>query len=153
MDYRILGKNTGESMFCIVLKETQDEIMVMFPMTIEKHVIPIGPTSIRETYSASQLCPFSDDKIFTFYKPELFYIKPLCEDAIPFYVSMINRHESLETMKKYNIEGLIEEDRILPNTDENIKRIAAVSQFLSEHEEEEQEEEETTVIKGNKTVH
>jgi hypothetical protein len=152
MDYRIIGRNNGDSMFCIVLKETENEIVVMFPMTIEKHVMPIGPTSIRETYSASQLCPFTEERVFVFYKPELLYIKPLSKEAIPFYVGMINRHESLETMKKYNIEGLIEEDRILPNTEETMKRLEAISQFLSESGEEE-EEEETTVVRGNKTVH
>lgn len=152
MDYRILGKNNGENMFCIVLKETQDEIMVMFPMTIEKHVIPIGPTTIRETYSASQLCPFSDDKIFTFYKPELLYIKPLSKDAIPFYVNMINRHESLETMKRYNIESLIQNDEVLNQIEDINDKVEVIKQFLSEHEESE-EEEEIPSVKGNKTMH
>lgn len=151
MDYRVIGRNNGDSFFCIVIKETEDTIIVKFPMTIEKHTIPIGPTAIRETYSASQMCPFTDDRVFSFYKPELLYIKPLNQESIPFYVGMINRHESLETMKKYHIEELIDSERIMPSEDTQ-KRIEAITEFLSEHEEEE-EIERPVSVRGNRTVH
>ena len=65
---------------------------------------------------------------------------------------MINRHESLETMKRYNIESLIQNDEVLNQIEDINDKVEVIKQFLSEHEESE-EEEEIPSVKGNKTMH
>lgn len=156
IDYRIIKFNNGDSIFCIVEHETDDIITVVFPMLLKEHTFVLGPNSVRETYSASQFCPFSDEKTFSFYKPELLFIKPLNSDAIPYYIGILNKNETSEMLKKYNLSELItndNDDKVIDMQDME-KEIAEIAERLGVVlEDSEEEEPKKTVVNGNKTVH
>ena len=107
MDYRIISRNNGDSYFCIVLNENENMITTLMPMLVEKMKVPIGPNAVRETYSASQMCPFTDDRVFSFFKHDLLFAKPMNQDTVEFYIRMINTHEDPETMTRYKLDDLI----------------------------------------------
>ena len=113
MDYRILGRNNGDSYFCIVVNENENVITTLMPMLIEKHKVSIGPNTVRETFSASQICPFTDDRVFSFFKHDLLFAKPMNQETILFYIRMINTHEDEETMSRYHLQSIMH-----PNPDE-----------------------------------
>ena len=107
MDYRILGRNNGDSYFCIVVNENDNVITTLMPMLIEKHKVSIGPNTVRETFSASQICPFTDDRVFSFFKHDLLFTKPMNQETISFYIRMINTHEDEETLSRYQLQSIM----------------------------------------------
>lgn len=132
-DYRYVKFSNGEGVFCIVEHETSDTLVVVFPMLVKEHTFSVGPSSVRETYSASQLCPFTDDKSFNFRKSEVSFTKPLSKEAIPYYHTLLNRNEEVDVLQKYNLHDIIEEEE----------------DFVVEI----QDEEEPSVVDGNSTIH
>lgn len=109
MQYKVISRNNGDSYFCIVVNEDDVILTALMPMLIQKHKVQVNEDRMRETFSATQMCPFTDDRIFAFYKNDLLYNKPMTKDAIDFYVTMINIHEEPETMLRYNLGSLIQE--------------------------------------------
>jgi len=111
LDFRVIRMNSGESFLCIVESETEDTINVLFPLVIKTQTIPIAKNILREIHSTTNFCPFTDDKHFSFYKPELTYIKPMGEQAITYYIDMLNRHEEVDTIKAYDLAELVQEEQ------------------------------------------
>lgn len=120
-DFRVVRLNTGESFMCVVWEETDEEIDVLFPLMIRTQTIPVGNNTLREVHSTVQFCPFTDEKHFTFSKKLTTYVKPMADDAIEYYVDMLNRHEEEDVLKAYDLEDLVTTPKDLssPQDEEN----------------------------------
>jgi hypothetical protein len=153
-DYRIVKFNNGDSIFCIVEYESEDLLTVAFPMLIKEHSFVLGPNVVRETYSATQLCPFTDDRVFSFYKPELLFIKPMNTEAIPYYINLLNKNETIDMLRKYNLHEIIDE-KVIEEEMEMVRQLESRIDELSNElgEVEEEEDQSRNVVTGNKTVH
>lgn len=106
-DFRVVRLNTGESFMCVVFHETEEELDVVFPLMIKTQTIPVGNNTLREVHSTVQFCPFTDEKHFTFSKKIMTYVKPMADDAIEYYVDMLNRHEEEDVLKAYEMQDLV----------------------------------------------
>lgn len=109
IDFRVIRLGTGESFLCIQEQETDDKVVVIFPLVIKTHTIPIADNIMREIHSTTQFCPFSDDKEFIFSKKEISFNKPLGTQAVPYYIEMLNRHETEERLNDYDLAELIQQ--------------------------------------------
>jgi hypothetical protein len=115
-DFRVVRLNTGESFMCVVYGETEQEVDVLFPLLIKTTTIPISENTLREVHSTALFCPFTDDKHFTFNKTLMTFSKPLGDDAIKYYLDMLNKHEENDVLRAYDLEDLIskqQEEEIL----------------------------------------
>ena len=156
IDFRVIRFNTGESFLCIVQEETENTISVLFPLTIKTHSIPVSQNVLREVHSTTAFCPFSDEKNFTFRKNDLIYIKPMSDQAIPYYVEMLNRHEEQEVLAMHNLSELIappqeEEVRQVEDMRDEIRQ--KVDNLLERMSDIEEESQEPNIVLGNKTLH
>lgn len=149
-DYKVIKFNNGDSIFCIVQAETEDTITVIFPMLLKEHSFVVGPNVVRETYSASNFCPFTDDKMFSFYKPELIFIKPMNSSAIPYYIGLLNKHENVEILEKYNLQSIITRNNHESRLDDLAKQLGVV---VEDEEEVEVENQLKNLVRGNNTMH
>lgn len=116
-DFRVVRLNTGESFMCVVFDESEEEIDVLFPLMIRTTTIPMGNNTLREVHSTVQFCPFTDEKHFTFNKKLTTYVKPMADDAIEYYVDMLNRHEEQDVLKAYDMEDLVTTPKDLSSPD------------------------------------
>lgn len=153
LDFRVIRMNSGESFLCICEHENDDTITVLFPLLIKTQTIPIAKNILREIHSTSIFCPFTDDKHFTFYKPELTFIKKMGNQAVTYYIDMLNRNEEIEALKAYDLHELIQ-----PEAEEEIMRddiSQRVENLLDKMEqiEEETEQQEVLIVSTNKTLH
>lgn len=151
-DYRIIRFSNGDSIFCVVEHEDNESITVAFPMLIKEHTFVIGPNAVRETFSGSLFCPFTDDKLFTLPKAELTYIKPMNNDAIPYYMTLLNKNESVEVLQKYDMHEILncreeEEKETIDDIREKMKQVAERLGIIDD------EENDTHVVRGNDTIH
>lgn len=109
-EFRVVKLHTGESFMCIMYGETPREIDVLFPLLIKTTTIPISENTLREVHSTVMLCPFTDDKHFTFDKRMVSFNKPLGVSAINYYKDMLNKHEEADVLKAYDLQELISEE-------------------------------------------
>jgi hypothetical protein len=106
-EFKVIRLNTGESFLGIVKEETNEYITVLFPMILSKQTIQMTDTLMREVHTTTSFCPFTDDKEFVFQKRNLMFVKSMNQEAVPYYVDMLNRHEEEERLLAYNLNHLI----------------------------------------------
>lgn len=106
-EFKVIRLNTGESFLGIVKEETNESITVLFPMILSKQTIQMTDTLMREVHTTTSFCPFTDDKEFVFQKRNLMFVKSMNQEAVPYYVDMLNRHEEEERLLAYNLNHLI----------------------------------------------
>lgn len=125
-DYRVMRLRTGESFLGIVTEETGTDITVLFPLLLNRQTFPVGENVMREVHSTTSFCPFTDDKHFTFQKTDLLFAKPMNDDAVPYYVDMLNKQEEPDILKAYNLEELVKPEdffNIAEDSDEMIEEM------------------------------
>ena len=148
-DYRVMRLRTGESFLAIVLEETGADITVLFPLLLNRQTYPVGENVMREVHSTTSFCPFTDEKHFTFLKSEFLFIKPMNDDAVPYYVDMLNKQEEPDILKIYDLEDLVKPDDFFEIAEDSDDRVA---ELISKMEGDEAEAE-VEQVAGNKTLH
>jgi hypothetical protein len=137
LDFKVIRTNNGESFLGIIKEETNESITVLFPMILTKQTIQLTPELMREVHTTTSFCPFTDDKEFIFQKRNLMFVKPMNDDAVPYYVDMLNKQETEESLLAYNLGQLIKPRK----KDHKISEMAKeLLEEIGYHEEELQEE-------------
>jgi hypothetical protein len=97
---------------------------------------------VSENVTASPYCKFSEDKIFTFRKTDLIFVKKMHKFAIPFYVNLVKEYEN-------TIEAIDTEDSNLEELAEKVDKIIRSINERSEAEEpmEKLSEEQETLLR------
>jgi hypothetical protein len=153
IDFRIIRLRTGENFLCIVKEETDTNITALFPLEITKQTFHVSKNVLREVHSTSSLCPFSDDKEFIFLKQDMLYIKSMSDQAVPYYVEMLNKQEEPDLLRIYDLEELVMPEGGL-NLQEVIgNKVDNLLEKMSQIEEETDPEQQVNVDKGNKILH
>jgi hypothetical protein len=153
IDFRIIRLRTGESILCIVKEETDTNITVLFPLEITKQTFHVSKNVLREVHSTSSLCPFSDDKEFTFLKQDMLYVKDMSEQAVPYYVEMLNKQEEPDLLRIYDLEELVRPEGGLDLQQIIEDKVDNLLEKMSQIEEETDPEQQVNVSKGNKILH
>ena len=153
MDFRVIRLKTGESFLCIVKEETNTDITVLFPLEITKQTFHVAKNVLREVHSTSSLCPFSDDKEFTFFKEDMLFVKEMSEQAVPYYVEMLNKQEEPDLLRIYDLEELVRPEGGLDLQQAIEEKVDNLLEKMSQIEEETDPEQQVNVIKGSKILH
>jgi len=153
IDFKIIRLRTGENILCIVKEETDTNITVLFPLEITKQTFHVSKNVLREVHSTSSLCPFSDDKEFTFLKQDMLYVKDMSEQAVPYYVEMLNKQEEPDLLRIYDLEELVRPEGGLDLREIIENKVDNLLEKMSQIEEETDPEQQVNVSKGNKILH
>jgi hypothetical protein len=100
-DFVIVRLSTGESILAIRLKEDEKEITIEYPFALKNYPRITKQGGIIEQVTAGPYCSFAENRVFTFPKKDVFFIKKLHSFAIPFFMSLYNQHERLVAMGSY----------------------------------------------------
>ena len=131
---------TGEQLVAVLRNETDQAIVVEYPMEISSVKFQTEEGEFASHTTAQPFCKFANDRVFALAKQNLLYLKTLHKYAIPFYIGLLEEYESYIEVAEPN-------DADFQEIKERFDNIARDLQ--------EQEEEEDTVInhKGSKTLH
>lgn len=93
--YVVFKLRTGEQLIAVQRSEDVNDIVIEYPMLVKSYAFQDDedPNSVSENITASPFCKFSEDKVFTFKKTDLIFVKKLHQYAIPFYVNLVEEYE------------------------------------------------------------
>lgn len=164
--YVILKLITGEQVMAVLEHETQDSVIINFPMLLRLFPI-INDQSSHEHVTATPYCKFAADSNLTIFKQNILFIKKLHHVLIPHYMHLVNEAENQVLVRK-DREGNVSRSEELTwddetreeveqlSNDEIKKRIAMLEAIAGLKTKEEKEEEESNYryfIEGNDTSH
>jgi len=101
-DFVIVRLSTGESILAIRLKEDEKEITIEYPFALKNYPRITKQGGIIEQVTAGPYCSFAENRVFTFPKKDVFFVKKLHSFAVPFFMSLYNQHERLVAMGSYD---------------------------------------------------
>lgn len=101
-DFVIVRLSTGESILAIRLKEDEKEITIEYPFSLKNYPRITKQGGIIEQVTAGPYCSFAENRVFTFPKKDVFFVKKLHSFAVPFFMSLYNQHERLVAMGSYD---------------------------------------------------
>jgi hypothetical protein len=153
IDFKVIRLRTGENLLCIIKEETETNITVLFPLEVTKQTFHVAKNILREVHSTSSLCPFSDDKEFTFFKHDIMFVKEMSEQAVPYYVEMLNKQEEPDLLRIYDLEELVSPEGGLDLQQVIEDKVDNLLEKMSQIEEETDPEQQVNVSKGNKILH
>jgi len=101
-DFVIVRLSTGESILAIRLTEDEKEITIEYPFALKNYPRITKQGGIIEQVTAGPYCSFAENRVFTFPKKDVFFVKKLHSFAVPFFMSLYNQHERLVAMGSYD---------------------------------------------------
>ena len=151
--YVILKLVSGEQLMGVRTEETENDITVMFPMTLRQYPVQREDGTVGETITGGPFCQFATDRIFTIPKAAVMFNKPLHEMLVPFYVRMVNQYERLiEVPQSMFLDEEEEQEAItVEDVEKAVDRLAAIMHGDKKHSEE--KEVDGYFIEGNDTIH
>jgi len=152
-DYVILKLVSGEQLMGVRTEETDNDITVMFPMTLRQYPVQRPDGSVGETITGGPFCQFATDRIFTIPKAAVMFNKPLHELLVPFYVRMVNQYERMiEVPQSMFMDEEEEQEAItVDDVEKAVDRLAAIMYGDKKHSEE--KEVDGYFVEGNDTIH
>jgi len=151
--YVILKLVSGEQLMGVRTEETENDITVMFPMTLRQYPVQREDGTVGETITGGPFCQFATDRIFTIPKAAVMFNKPLHEMLVPFYVRMVNQYERLIEVPQSMFMNEEEEQEAITveDVEKAVDRLAAIMYGDKKHSEE--KEVDGYFIEGNDTIH
>jgi hypothetical protein len=151
--YVILKLVSGEQLMGVRTEETENDITVMFPMTLRQYPVQREDGTVGETITGGPFCQFATDRIFTIPKAAVMFNKPLHEMLVPFYVRMVNQYERLIEVPQSMFLDEEEEQEVITvdDVEKAVDRLAAIMYGDKKHSEE--KEVDGYFIEGNDTIH
>lgn len=120
---------TGEDLVGVLRGSDDNSVTVEYPFVMRSHPHMVRPDRIEETITANAFCSMAADRIFTFKKQDIMFMKDLHEHARPFYLNMYREQEHMRPVSSRDIS----------NYEERVKRFL---ERMQEGEDPEVDEEE-----------
>jgi hypothetical protein len=134
----------GEQLMAIKEDETEELVLLRYPMIIKQHVVAHSNNKVTEQITAGPYSMFTDSTLLEFNKRNILVDALLSERAVEHYIGLVQEHEGVNLSA-----GLDWEDNQEPTTVEEVE--AAVDKLSLIFDQ--QLEEETVFIQGNDTIH
>lgn len=135
----------GEQLMAIKEDETEETVLLRFPMIIRQHVVANLNNKVTEQITAGPYSMFTDETLMEFHKRNILVDVLLSERAVNHYIGLVQEHEGVNLAP-----GLQWEDSSDPAT---VEDVATAVDKLSLRLEHQLNEEETVFIQGNDTIH
>jgi hypothetical protein len=144
--YIVFKLATGEQLIAVKRDETITEVTIEYPMLVKSYAFENGDDGLSEHVTATPFCKFSEDKVFTFRKTDIIFLKTMHRYAIPFYVNLVKQYEATIPSDD-NGEETIEE------LSDRVDRLMEHLKSLADNPEEETEAPVVVKAPGNNTFH
>ncbi len=125
--YKVLKLIGGDEVFCKVVQEFADALVVEMPMTIVKHQVVVPPQQqknerkIVEHTGLDRWMNYTHDETFIIYKERILSFGSLAPEVLVYY-KLLSKKAKMEDGQMKDVE----ESEIMEHIQENLARVAAM---------------------------
>jgi hypothetical protein len=135
----------GEQLMAIKEDETEETVLLRYPMIIKQHVVAHLNNKVTEQITAGPYSMFTDDTLLEFHKRNILVDALLSERAVNHYIELVQEHEGVNLSSELDWED--------DSTEVTVEEIETAVDKLSLKLNQQLDEEETVFIQGNDTIH
>ena len=149
--YKIIKLINGEDIFCKILQEYTDAIVVECPMSINRHQVMDTPEHIVEHTGLQRWINFTHDTSFVIDKQKIIGFGNLAPEVVVYYQMVTKKIKSEEDGETGNEEH----DQLIKNMQENVAKLEKLMESSSTAEDMDalEEEDKITHVQPNRVLH
>jgi hypothetical protein len=134
----------GEQLMAIKEDETEETVLLRYPMIVKQHVVAHSNNKVTEQITAGPYSMFTDSALLEFNKRNILVDVLLSERAVNHYIELVQEHEGVDLSG-----GLQLEYNHMPNDVKDMETaVDKLSLRLEQHL-----EDDIVFIQGNDTLH
>ena len=145
--YKIIKLINGDDIFCKILQEYTDAIVVECPMSINRHQVMDTPEHIVEHTGLQRWMNFTHDNSFVIDKQKIIGFGNLAPEVVVYYkmiTSKVKAEEDGET-------GDVEHDELVKQMQENVSKLEKIMEDNNTAIDD--SDERVTHVQPNRTLH
>ena len=143
--YKIIKLINGEDIFCKILQEYTDAVVVECPMYINRHQVMDSPEHIVEHTGLQRWINFTHDTSFVIDKEKIIGFGNLAPEVVVYYKMVSKKIRMEEDGETDNLEH----DALVKQMQENVAKL----EKLMEGNDIDVDDEKITHVQPNKTLH
>jgi hypothetical protein len=93
--YRVIKLNTGETLLCTLVDESEKTVTFEYPIVVE-FIKVMTDKGLDYRLSTMTYCPFTEDRTFTVPSEDIQHINNLSTEMVRSYVNMVFPSETTE---------------------------------------------------------
>ena len=145
--YKVIKLINGDDIFCKILQEYTDAIVVECPMSINKHQVMDTPEHIVEHTGLQRWINFTHDTSFVIEKQKIIAFGNLAPEVVVYYKMITSKVKSEED----GTTGDSEHDELVKQMNENVAKLEKIMEDNDTAIDEDNEK--ITHVQPNKTLH
>ena len=151
--YKIIKLINGEDIFCKILQEYTDAVVVECPMSINRHQVMDSPEHIVEHTGLQRWINFTHDTSFVIDKQKIIGFGNLAPEVVVYY-KMVSKKIKMEEDGE---TGNIEHDALVKQMQENVSKLEKLMEGsgvdMDDMDDVDDNDEKITHVQPNKTLH
>ena len=120
--YKVIKLINGDDIFCKIIKEYTDAIVVECPMSINRHQIMDTPEHIVEHTGLQSWINFTHDTSFVIDKQKIVAFGNLAPEVIVYYKMITSKVKA----EKDGTTGNLEHDELVKQMNENVSKLEKI---------------------------
>ena len=147
--YKIIKLINGEDIFCKILQEYTDAIVVECPMSINKHQVMDTPEHIVEHTGLQRWINFTHDTSFVIDKQKIIGFGNLAPEVVIYYQMVTKKIK----MEEEGTTGNDDHDALVKQMQENVAKLEKIMENSGTDMDAIDDDDKITHMQPNKTLH
>ena len=147
--YKIIKLINGEDIFCKILQEYTDAIVVECPMSINKHQVMDTPEHIVEHTGLQRWINFTHDTSFVIDKQKIIGFGNLAPEVVIYYQMVTKKIK----MEEEGTTGNEDHDALVRQMQENVAKLEKIMENSGTDMDAIDDDDKITHMQPNKTLH
>jgi len=147
--YKIIKLINGEDIFCKILQEYTDAIVVECPMSINKHQVMDTPEHIVEHTGLQRWINFTHDTSFVIDKQKIIGFGNLAPEVVIYYQMVTKKIK----MEEEGTTGNEDHDALVRQMQENVAKLEKIMEGSGTDMDSIDDDDKITHMQPNKTLH
>ena len=147
--YKIIKLISGEDIFCKILQEYTDAIVVECPMSINKHQVMDTPEHIVEHTGLQRWINFTHDTSFVIDKQKIIGFGNLAPEVVIYYQMVTKKIK----MEEEGTTGNEDHDALVRQMQENVAKLEKIMEGSGTDMDAIDDDDKITHMQPNKTLH
>ena len=145
--YKIIKLINGDDIFCKILQEYTDAIVVEYPMSINRHQVMDTPEHIVEHTGLQRWMNFTHDSSFVIDKQKIIGFGNLAPEVVVYYQMVTKKIKAEEDGET----GDVEHDALVKQMQENVAKLEKIMEDNNTAIDD--SDERVTHVQPNRTLH
>jgi len=146
--YKVIKLINGDDIFCKILQEYTDAIVVEYPMSINRHQVMDTPEHIVEHTGLQRWMNFTHDTSFVIDKQKIIGFGNLAPEVVVYYQMVTKKIKAEEDGEE---TGDVEHDALVKQMQENVSKLEKILEDNNTAVDD--SDEKVTHVQPNRTLH